>query len=223
MYTLGLGYFWQKISISSSFCHWSLVHVAGRCHVLLSSLGRLSCSNDVRSMRVMIAAQDMLEHQLWPVTGHTFQDILLISSSLGVPWIWNMVVNTKVCVNPTCGSIHGSHESLPYSCHRSLETSVLTVFTVDSFDLSTLTPIIMTKNWNSKFYLSEQWSGLGRRGARPQVSKPKSMRNNVMVIMVMAGCILCMEMDIGSYLSSLVVLFCICIRLLYLFSGRTLY
>ena len=56
-----------------------------------------------------------------------------------------MFVNTKVCVNPTCVSIHGSHESLPYSCHRSLETSVLTVFTVDSFDLSTLTPIIMTK------------------------------------------------------------------------------
>ena len=64
--------------------HWSMLlgDVMCYCHPLV---GRLSCSNDVRSMRVTIAAQDMLEHQLWPVTGHTFQDILLISSSLGVP------------------------------------------------------------------------------------------------------------------------------------------
>ena len=150
------------------------------CAIVIPWFGRLSCSNDVRSMRVMIAAQDMLEHQLWPVTGHTFQDILLISSSLGVPWIWNMFVNTKVCVNPTCGSIHGSHESLIRTAATAPWRPRSSLFAVDSFDLSTLTPIIiMTKNWNSKFYLSEQWSGLGRRGARPQVSKSKSIWGSI--------------------------------------------
>ena len=63
-----------------SLCHWGKLRlpylstfvslgVVTWCHAELSLCHKHSCSNDPRSMPVMMVAQDMLEHQLWIARG----------------------------------------------------------------------------------------------------------------------------------------------------------